>query len=139
MTLEEAIQTLQANAELLHFEHPHLGLKEAIEVAIEALSKPSPPSDLDEVAEKRARYIFESLEKHDIGEEKNRVLFGLLELEALALSFSHFGAEWMAEQGETIEGEVVKDINNNLVVIAKGFSRKNAVFGDKVTVQIRKK
>lgn len=49
------------------------------------------------------------------------------------------GAEWMTRRGETIEGEVVKDIKNNLVVIAKGFSGKDAVFGDKVIVQVIKK
>lgn len=49
------------------------------------------------------------------------------------------GAEWVSGQGENIEGEVVKDINNNLVVKAKGLSMKEVKFGDKVIVQIRKK
>lgn len=54
MTIAEAIQTLQKNAKLLHFEHPHLGLEEAIGVVIEELSKPSLPSTLNEAAENYA-------------------------------------------------------------------------------------
>lgn len=129
MTRAEAIQTLQANAKLLHFEHPHLGIKEAIEVVIEALSRTSLPSGLDEAAEQYADY--NSRRWHEDGDvyyDHSKIL------EAFKA-----GAEWMTRRGETIEGEVMKDIKNNLVVIAKGFSGKNAVFGDKVTVQIRKK
>ena len=48
------------------------------------------------------------------------------------------GAEWMAEQGEILEGEVVKDINNRLGVSAKGLSRAKTKFGDRVIVQIMK-
>ena len=52
MNKEQAIQTLQENAQLLHFEHPYLGLEEAIGVVIEALSEHSIPSTLDDAAEK---------------------------------------------------------------------------------------
>lgn len=134
MTLEEARLTLQENAQLLHFEHPHLGLNEAIGVAIEALSQPSIPSGLDEAAEEYGYINWQSEDYHEGASEG-------LPFDAIGHTERCFkaGAEWMAAQGETIEGEVVKDIKNNLVVIAKGFSGKNAVFGDKVTVQIRKK
>lgn len=98
---------------------------------------PSLPSGLDEAAEKKVRDIFESLEKHDIGEEKNRVLFGLLELEALALTFSHFGAEWMEAQWETIDGEITTTSDNGWEIIR--ISKKLYPLGTKVTVQIRKK
>lgn len=50
----------------------------------------------------------------------------------------HF-AKWVAEQGESVEGEVVKDITNRLAVTAKGIVGKGWHFGDKVIVQIRKK
>ena len=73
---------------------------EAMTMGARALSTLSLPSSLDDAAVKKARDIFESLDKHDVGEEKNRVLFGLLELEALALTFSHFGAEWKTGQEE---------------------------------------
>lgn len=100
------------------------------------------PSDLDEAAEKKARDIFETLEKHDIGEEKNRVLFGLLELEALALTFSHFGAEWMAGQGETREVEVKEDAGG-YPYIKKielyDYDKEEPLFkaGDKLIVQLK--
>lgn len=48
------------------------------------------------------------------------------------------GAEWMAGQGETVEGEIVKDISNRLAVTAKGLNGSGFNFGDKVIVQIRK-
>lgn len=136
MTKEEARLTLQENFGLLSFEYPGR-ISEAIKIAIEVLSQPSLPSDIDEAAEKKARDIFESLEKHDIGEEKNRVLFGLLELEALALIFSHFGAEWMTAQWETIDGEITTTSDNGWEIIR--IPKKLYPLGTKVTVQIRKK
>lgn len=138
MTKEEAIKVL--NQVRQYTDYP----KEAFTMAIDALSQPSLPSNLDEAAEKKARDIFESLEKHDIGEEKNRVLFGLLELEALALTFSHFGAEWMAGQGISADAEVCKLTERAWVtpINEKQLQRDlydNFIAGDKVIVQIRKK
>lgn len=94
MTRAEAIQTLQANAKLLHFEHPYLGIKEAIEVVIEALSQSPLPSDLDEAAEKYVKdygYTEDDYKRERIIAEE------------------HFkaGAEWMAGKYEKIEGELV--------------------------------
>ena len=54
----------------------------------------------------------------------------------------HFkaGAKWMAEQGISCEGEIVKDISNKLAVTAKlPELERIGKFGDKVIVQIRKK
>ena len=84
--------------------------------------QPSLPSNLDEAAYKKERDIFESLDKHDVGEEKNRVLFGLLELEAIASTFSHFGAEWMAGQFKKIEDKLVDWYETNGVDYCHGIS-----------------
>lgn len=94
--------------------------------AIELLSKPSLPSNLDEAAEDSwAIYEYR---------ESPKGLYSTCYIDGFKA-----GAEWVSGQGETIEGEVVKDINNNLVVKAKGLSMKDVKFGDKVIVQIRKK
>lgn len=53
MTREEACLTLQENFDYLYFEHPGR-IIEAIKVAREALSIPTPPSNLDEAAEEYA-------------------------------------------------------------------------------------
>lgn len=84
---------------------------------------PSLPSNIDEAAEEYSENILANNEDLQ---------------DAIEDAFKE-GAKWMARQGETIEGEVVMDINNNLAITAKGFSGKEAVFGDKVIVQIRKK
>lgn len=84
---------------------------------------PSLPSNIDEAAEEYSENILANNE----------------DLQDAIEDVFKEGAKWMARQGETIEGEVVMDINNNLAITAKGFSGKEAVFGDKVIVQIRKK
>lgn len=73
---------------------PYDNNKEKREAYIRGLtdSKPELPSELDEAAEEeavkdKAKVLFDSLPKFDIGEEKNRILLGLLELEAFALLF----------------------------------------------------
>jgi hypothetical protein len=89
--------------------------------------QPSLPSGLDEAAEKILSETFPQLHNGSFLTEREMV------------KLIKAGAEWVAGQGETIDGDVVKDINNNLAITAKGFSGKEAVFGDKVIVQIRKK
>ena len=133
MDKEQAIENLKLirlNAAMTGAE----SFKEALDLAIVSLSQPSLPSDLNEAAEEYAYNNWEDNDYHTGAREG-------LPFDAIGHTERCFKAcaEWMAAQGETIEGEVVKDIKNNLVVIAKGFSGKNAVFGDKVTVQIRKK
>ena len=72
MNTEQAIQTLQANAQLLHFEHPHLGLDEAIGVVIEALSHYNEHFSLcedgvllsEESGRELDRYDYESIARH---------------------------------------------------------------------------
>lgn len=85
MNKEQAIQTLQANAQLLHFEHPHLGLEKAIGVVIEALSIPTPPSNLDEATKEYAP-------------DFSNDLASKAAVDAVRDAFKA-GAEWMAGQG----------------------------------------
>ena len=101
----------------------HLGFASTLAVRPVMSLKPLPslPSNLDEAADRFA------------------IIYDQGTCDGIAQDCFKAGAEWMAGQGETIDGEVVKDINNNLAITAKGFSGKEAVFGDKVIVQIRKK
>ena len=108
------------------------GIVEALRMAIEALSQPSLPTNLDEAANEKVDELIADM-------KINGDMIYLPTARVLMIALARFGAEWMAGQGETIEGEVMKDINNNLCVTAKGFSGKEAKFGDKVVVQIRKK
>lgn len=105
---------------------------------IDMVSKeqPSLPSNLDEAAEEYYDEMWDKLGgKAMVVNYEHDIWYPSSVIETVFKA----GAEWMAGQGETIDGEVVKDINNNLAITAKGFSGKEAVFGDKVIVQIRKK
>ena len=95
------------------------------------IQQPSLPDNLDEAAREIVIKMHPCL--------KDCTILGDRLTRGQLMALVKAGAEWMAGQGETIEGEVVKDINNNLAITAKGFSGKEAVFGDKVIVQIRKK
>lgn len=107
--------------------HGYPKLEYIAEAAEIILSEPSIPINLDEAAEEILSEKYPQLHNGSFLTEREMV------------KLIKAGAEWMAGQGETIDGEVVKDINNNLAITAKGFSGKEAVFGDKVIVQIRKK
>lgn len=107
MTREEARLILQENAQLLHFEHPHLGLREAIGVAIKALSQPSLPSDLDEAAEEYVKTtavkVWGKIDpQKDLEGYMARANYGTGLLDGFKA-----GAEWMAGKYEKIEGELV--------------------------------
>jgi translation elongation factor EF-1beta len=59
--------------------------------------------DLEEALENKVKAIFDSLEKFDVNDkEKNRVAFGLIELEAYAKMFYNIGkqagAQWQKQQ-----------------------------------------
>lgn len=102
MTREEARLTLQENLGYLSFEHPGR-ITEAIKVALEALSQPTSPLNLDDAAE-----------NYDCGKEKP-----LAEGEKLSVCFKpradafKAGAEWMAEQGGYEAGyrQAVEDVD----------------------------
>ncbi len=118
--------------------------EDALDLAIDALSKHSLPSNLDEAAREKAREIFNSHEKYNIGEEKNRILLGLLELETFAMMFYDKGAEWQAKQGYSLEYIIqyalgVSDTSTESKKATLSFPLPADIFeGDKVIVQIRK-
>lgn len=84
MTKEEARLTLQENLGYLSFEHPGR-ITEAIKVALEALSIPTPPSNLDEATEEYAP-------------DFSNDLVSKAAVDAVRDAFKA-GAEWMAGQG----------------------------------------
>ena len=83
--------------------------------------QPSLPSNLDEAAEDFA---------------KKDWIHGGVWLDAVKQTFKA-GAEWMAGQGEMIEGEVVATSTNGWESIR--INKKLHSVGDKVIVQIRRK
>lgn len=128
MTKEEAIE----NIKLIRF-HAAItnanSFKEALDMAIETLSQPSPPSNLDEAAEKAA--IAEGLELNPAHDVVVRVFKA--------------GAEWMAGQGYSKEctvgdmgityNKIIPHIKDaDMITLPDSFKQ-----GDKVVVQIRKK
>lgn len=101
------------------------------------------PSSIREAARKKVKEIFGGLKKHDIGEEKNRCLFGLLELEAFAEIFLEMGVEFQNKQDAEIVNEFEKALN-----IAKAWYQSSTstikernvafcIFGEKVQEPIR--
>lgn len=120
MTKEEVIKILQN----IYFEAPEI--KEALQIAIETLSRPSLPSGLDETAEEYALDV-------------KAKPFANLVKEAFK-----GGAKWMAGQGYSQE-EIVEDKSievgygvlpgiSPIINLPDSFKP-----GDKVIVQVRKK
>lgn len=123
MTKEEAIENIKLirfNAAITNAK----SFKDALDMAIEALSRPSLPSDLDEAAEEYAGVT--------------DAFYHQIEIDAFKA-----GAEWMAGQGETHEAEIIESVPWGgtkwrrciKVWLDDQFQAK----GDKVIVQIRKK
>lgn len=90
--------------------------------------KPSIPSDLDEAAEEWCKTNHKGIalsadkKSHYLAEGKDAF---------------KAGAEWMAGQGETIDGEITTTSDNGWETIR--IPKKLYQLGTKVTVQIRKK
>lgn len=121
MTKEEAYSRLKENLDIIEFEYPGIG--EAVKVALDVLSQPSLPSNLDEAAEEYVKdygYTEDDYKRERIIAEE------------------HFkaGTEWVAGQGETHELTVESPVLCPPMICCpvKGFSN-----GDEVIVQIRKK
>lgn len=112
MTKEEAIKILQN----IYFEVPEI--KEALQIAIEALSKPELPSNPDKAA------VQAHIRMEESGEEMS------------FLNTFKAGAEWMAGQGLVKELVVEAPVLGGPMIccLTEGFK-----VGDKVVVQIRKK
>ena len=124
MKKEEAIE----NIKLIRFNAAITNansFKEALDMAIEALSQPSLPSDLDEAAKKWK-------------EEHFRREYYQIPKDAMSSSFKA-GAEWMAGQGETHEHYVIQEIADHDIGPAIVCYPETFEIGDKVIVQIRKK
>ena len=122
MTKEEARLTLQQNFGLLSFEYPGR-ITEALKIALEALSDPPLPSNLEEAAD---NYVGHSRE---IDED----LSVYLEREAFKA-----GAKWMTSQGKTAEVGYWNQRGLSLR-LDKPLEKLGYKEGDKVIVQIRKK
>ncbi len=70
-----------------------LNIHQALTIAIDTLSQPSLPSNLDEAAKEIAYSVCRQLPN---GEEKDNIVY-------YAILAAKSGAKWMAEQGETQE------------------------------------
>lgn len=136
MTREEAIENIKLirfNAALTNAN----SFKEALDMAIEALSLLSLPSDLDEAAEIYVKTtsvkVWGKIDpKKDLKGYMARANYGTGLLDGLRA-----GAEWMAGQWETIDGEITTTSDNGWEIIR--IPKKLYPLGTKVTVQIRKK
>ena len=102
------------------------GFIEGAKWAYANLSQPSLPSNLDEAAQKVEDY-------YDVGEEHGYLYCHRGDIKDAFKA----GAEWMAGQGETIDGEITTTSDKGWEVIR--IPKKLYPLGTKVSVQIRKK
>jgi hypothetical protein len=103
MTKEEAIKILVQIRQWTDYP------KEALTMAIEALSQPSLPSNLDEAAEEESQHAY--------GEPTAQ---GFAKRSFFKRGFKA-GAEWMAGQGVIVTGEYVRileDIVKSLLILS---------------------
>ena len=120
MTREEIIQAI-SDDKMMPFIQPDQ-LAEIVDFVIKNY-KPSLPSNIDEAAEDGwALYEYR---------ESPKGLYSTCYIDGFKS-----GAEWMAGQGETVEGYIA---GTNEVAAILAIPRKEHNKGDKVVVQIRKK
>lgn len=132
MTQEECIGLLKRYAEYDGMGIPNLaGCKEAMRMAAELLERPSLPSNLDEAAERYAPVLKTYSPTRGIDVDCN------LQIRA---GFKA-GAEWMAEQGNSIECDIEWYDGPFLGITEEQMldATKDFKVGDKVIVQIREK
>lgn len=132
MTREEAIENIKLirfNAAITNAK----SFKEALDMAIEALSQPSLPSNLDEAAENYAYNNWEDNDYHTGASEG-------LPFDAIGHTEKCFkaGAEWMAGQGVSYQDTISAD-KTIPVLPMKDVSDMGLDYSDEVVVQIRKK
>lgn len=137
MKKEECIALLDRYANYNGVGIPNLeGCKEAMLKAVELLSRPSLPSNLDEAAEEYAAYNSQRwFEGGDIYYDRSKIMNAFIA-----------GAEWMAAQGESIESTVVTTQDEDTCrpyLALQNFGYMPAPItckeSDEVIVQIRKK
>ena len=124
MTRKEAIENIKLirfNAALTNAN----SFREALDVAIEALSQPFIPSNLDKAAEDSwAVYEYR---------ESPKGLYSTCYVDGFKA-----GAEWMAGQGETLNSLIWRDEDDKLFIDA--FVDENKFkMAENVTIQVRKK
>ena len=131
MTREEAIKTLKSN----YPSSCYTMLREAVDIAIEALSQHSLPSNLDEAAIDAAQL---DMQDRQIMEATNdeRLRYSRIFRRGFKA-----GAEWTAEQGVSFDTEMSWLDSFGFQI---GWPENTSIFdcfnpGDKVVVQIRKK
>ena len=135
MTQEEAKEYLDNYRKMYADLAPERFL-EALDIM---LNEPSLPSNLDKAAEENSKnYYCSCLENHN----ETGICDGC---ENVKLAFKA-GAEWMAEQGITVEGDVEGNWRNQEDAPYEIYVTSDCLpqdtefkFGDKVVVQIRKK
>lgn len=121
MTNEESIKVLEQIRQWTDYP------KEALTIAIEALSKPCLPSNLDEAANNYGVNI--RLGYPRVMDETDRYIYNAFKA----------GAEWMAGQGETQQHFVIGSIADSPCGPAVVCYTEEFSVGDEVIVQIRKK
>jgi len=132
MTREEAIETIK---DICLTTEQLTRIEEALECL---LFKPSLPADIDKVVIPES----EMVEWMKYGPHTNYPWCSVPD--AIKITAEHFfalgkqaGAEWLAEQGETIDGEILTTSDYGWETIR--IPKKLYPLGTKVTVQIRKK
>lgn len=134
MTKEEAIKVLDQVRQWTDYP------KEAFTMAIDALSQPSLPSNLDEAAEKYANKEYP--DEASCGQWGTGDYESPVDMEyprEVAKDSFKAGAEWMAEQGEVVLGSITRVVNRLDVETLEYLPEESEfVIGDKVIVQIRK-
>lgn len=131
MTKEEAIQIIDSldPAVMIKTTASNKQIREAIDMAVGALSQPFLPSNLDWAANTFNREDAARMWDYE----------GKTEGEIVEAAFKA-GAEWMAGQGETHETEIVSRVTGNgLLPAVTCLVNKSYKEGDKVVAQIRKK
>ena len=110
MTREEAVKILQN----IYFEVPEI--KEALQVAIDALSNPSLSSNLDEAAEKSGLEYAPIISGEALDSSGQFYETDDIDWPSRCGFIKGFkaGAKWMAEQGITFEGKASRRYENGL-------------------------
>ena len=133
MTKEEAIKVLDQVRQWTDYP------KEAFTMAIDALSQPSLPSNLDEAVED---FVWEVMENDEDGIsnlcQKLRPWSKISDFYGALAEFFKAGAEWMEGQGVSYKGTISAD-KTIPVLPMKDVSDMGLDYGDRVIVQIRKK
>ena len=133
MTREEIIKHLHEALNSVDITFPY---RYVFVEAIEALSQPSLPSNLDGAAELSANGAMIKIQFPSVVYNTGLKCFDHSDL----IKQFKAGAEWMARQGETKEAVIGMATEKlSIKVPQRTLNKLNLCLGDKVVVQIRKK